>query len=235
MKQKYRTIGILGGMGPAATADLYNRIINIFQQRFGARYDKDFPEIVIISLPVPDVVESIENENLTLTMLTDAAVRLEKIGCFIIAIPCNTVHAYIGKLRGIVKIPVISIMEEVALYCKEENLLNVGLLSTEFTKNQELYDSELTKYTINLIKLNDKRQKILTRLIMSILNGEINQSNRDILLELINNFKNKKAEAIILGCTELPLLINQESSDIPLIDTIQLLAEACVRESTKVI
>lgn len=233
MIKKYKTIGILGGMGPAATADLYNRIISIFQKRFNAKYDKDFPEIVIISLPIPDVVEEIENEKRTVEMLINAAKRLEKADCSFISIPCNTAHVYISKLRKYVSIPIISIMEEVARLVEQENLVNVGLLSTEFTKNQKLYDLELYKTGINLIKLKDKEQLELTELIMGILNGKSNQLNKDVILRLINNLKNKKAEAVILGCTELPLIINQEDYDIKLIDTMELLAEACVRESIK--
>lgn len=233
--RKYKTIGILGGMGPTATADLYNRIISIFQNRFNAKYDKDFPEMVIISLPIPDIVENIENEKITIDMLIDAAKRLEKAGSSFIAIPCNTAHAYLNKLRKSVEIPVISIMEETAKFCSNKSLLNVGLLSTEFTKSKKVYDLEFDKININLIKLNDKSQAILTSLIMDVLQGKINQSNKDILLELIKNLKNKNAEGVILGCTEFPLVVKQEDCDILLIDTTAILAEACVRESTKVI
>lgn len=222
-------------MGPAATSGLYNRIISIFQNRFNAKYDKDFPEIVIISLPIPDIIENIENEKITIDMLIDAAKRLEKTRSSFIAIPCNTAHAYLNKLRKSVEIPIISIMEETAKFCNNKSLLNVGLLSTEFTKSKKVYDLEFNKININLIKLNAKKQAILTRLIMDVLQGKINQSNKDILLELIKNLKNKNAESVILGCTELPLVVKREDCDILLIDTTDILAEACVRESTKVI
>lgn len=140
MIKKYKTIGILGGMGPAATANLYNQIISIFQNRFDAKYDKDFPEIVIISLPIPDLVEKIENEQRTVEMLINAAKRLEKAGCSFISIPCNTVHVYLDNLKKSVKIPVLSIIEEVSNLCKKNNFLNVGLLSSEFIKNVGIYD-----------------------------------------------------------------------------------------------
>ena len=232
---KYKTIGILGGMGPAATADLYSRIASIFQERYNAKYDKDFPEIVIISLPIPDIVEDIEDGNLTIKMLIDAVKRLESSGSSFIVIPCNTVHVYLNLLRKSVKIPIISIMEEVAEISKEQNILNVGLLSTEFTKDKKLYELELNNIGINIISLIYKKQEILTKLIMDILQVKTNQSNKDILLELIKNLKNKNAEGVILGCTELSLQVKQEDCDILLIDTTDILTEACVRESTKVI
>lgn len=233
MIKKYKTIGILGGMGPAATADLYNQIISIFQNRFDAKYDKDFPEIVIISLPIPDVVEEIENEKRTVEMLINAAKRLEKVGCSFISIPCNTVHVYLDNLKKSVKIPILSIIEEVSNLCKKDNFLNVGLLSSEFIKNVRIYDLEFSKLGITIKKLNAKYQSKLTKLIIDIMNGKLDESNKRILLNLIDYLKEKNSEAIILGCTELPLIIKQEDCDIKLIDTIELLAEACVRESIK--
>src|SRR3989338_3388913 len=233
--KKYKTIGILGGMGPAATADLYDRIISIFQKKFNAKYDKDFPEIAIISLPIPDIVEDLENEKLTLEMLIDAATRLELVGCDFIAIPCNSAHVYIDEIRKSVKINVISIIEEVAKFCKSQNMANVGLLATEFTRMNRLYDNAICQLDMSIINLGDEQQLILTKLIISILSGEINQSNKDKLWSLINYLKDRKADAIILGCTELPLLIGREYYYIQLIDTTHILAESCVRAATKVI
>lgn len=231
--KKYKTIGILGGMGPAATADLYNRIITILQERYNAKYDADFPEIVIISLPIPDIVENIENESITVTMLCNAAQRLEKSGAGFIAIPCNTAHVYLKQIQEAVAIPILSIMEETALVCKEKNLINVGLISTRFTRDRKLFDTALGKFGINTFTLNDARQTIATKIVMEILQGNLTQSNKDELIDLLQNLKNKQAEAIILGCTEFPLLIKQTDVPLPLIDTTQILAESCVREAIK--
>ncbi len=231
--KRYKTIGILGGMGPTATSDIYDRIISIFQQRFNAKYDSDFPEMIIISLPIPDVVENIENEQLTIKMLIDAIKRLQIAGSSFIAIPCNTAHIYLKQIREAVTIPVLSIMEEAAQVCIEKNLANVGLISTRFTRDRKLFDRDLKKTGINCIALNDARQLKATQLIMDILQGNLTQSNKDILFDLLQNLKNKKAEAVILGCTEFPLLIKQADAPLPLIDTTQILAEACVREVIK--
>ena len=75
---KYKTIGILGGMGPEATAGLYLRIIQLFQQKYGAIYDSDFPEIIIVNLPIPDVVENADEQNLVKEMLIQGVSKLEK-------------------------------------------------------------------------------------------------------------------------------------------------------------
>ena len=89
---KYKKIGILGGMGPEATADLYMKIVKYFQKNYGARYDKDFPEFFINSVPIPDVVESMENEKNVLFMLLSATKLLQKDGCDFIVIACNSVQ-----------------------------------------------------------------------------------------------------------------------------------------------
>lgn len=220
-------------MGPVATSQLYNKIISIFQEKYNAKYDKDFPEIIIVSLPIPNIVGKIENEELAIAMLINAVKRLEKAGSSFIVIPCNTIHAYIETLRQSIKIPILSIMEEVIALLKEKNFLNVGLFSTEFTLKANLYSEGLNRIGVNLIKLNYKKQKLLTKLIMEILSGKLTQANKKILLNLINDIKNRGAEIIILGCTELPLLINQDDCDIELINTIEVLAQASVRESIK--
>ncbi|HZX10852.1 MAG TPA: aspartate/glutamate racemase family protein, partial [Acidobacteriota bacterium] len=97
---KYKKIGILGGMGPEATADFYLRIIRIFQKKYGAIYDSDFPEILIINLPIPDVVENPKEEDKVREMLINAVKKLEKSGADFIAIPCNTVTYYISEMKN---------------------------------------------------------------------------------------------------------------------------------------
>lgn len=233
--KKYRTIGIIGGMGPAATADLYNRIISIFQKRFGAKYDSDFPEIIIISLPIPDVVERMENEKLAVEMLVGAARRLEAIGCELIAIPCNSAHAYLPQLREAVKVNVVSIIDEAASSCRQQNSSRVGILATRLTLNKELYDAPLSGLGIGLVKPGKKEQELLTKLIMRVLEGKVTKSGADCLGMLINGLKRMGADTVVLGCTELGLLMDGRIYGVKLIDSTQVLAEACVREATKVI
>jgi len=91
---KKKIIGVLGGMGPEATAELYLRIVKIFQQRFGAKYDDDFPEMILLNLPIPDVVEGLKSPEKTLKILVNGAKKLESIGVNFIVMPCNTAHYF---------------------------------------------------------------------------------------------------------------------------------------------
>ncbi|MFH1589600.1 MAG: amino acid racemase [archaeon] len=219
MKNKYKTIGILGGMGPEATAELYSRIIKIFQKKYGAVYDNDFPEIIILNLPLPDIVKKVNN-NVEKTLIYGAK-KLESSGVDFIAIPCNTVTPYIKILKENVSVPIINIVEETAKEVKNSNLKKIGLLATETTINDKIYSAYLPK----LITLDEKNQKITTKLIMNILSGD--KSGKKMILKLIKKLKEKGAEKVILGCTELPLIYNGED----IFDTIDILARIIVRNS----
>src|SRR3989339_318028 len=97
---EYRKIGILGGMGPEATADLYLEIIRIFQQELGAKYDDEFPQIFINSLPLPDVVEQNFSEAQVIYLLKEGVKKLEQAGADFIVIACNTVHVFLCQMRS---------------------------------------------------------------------------------------------------------------------------------------
>ena len=104
--KKYKKIGILGGMGPEATTDLYMKIIREFQKKQNAKYDCDFPEIIIDSIPLPDIIESEIDESEISEMLINGCQLLQSSKADFIVIPCNSVHKYIEEMRESVDIPV---------------------------------------------------------------------------------------------------------------------------------
>jgi len=202
---KYKTIGILGGMGPEATADLYLRIIQLFQQTYGAIYDSDFPEIIIVNLPIPDVVENANEQNLVKEMLIQGVKKLEKAGADFVAIPCNTVTYYIKEMKSAVSIPIMNILQETANEVRKSGIKQVGLLGTETTIRSKIYDTVLDDFQI--LTLEKPEQIETTKIIMNILAGKKKPEEKEKLLEFVRKLKNSRAEKVILGCTELPLLI----------------------------
>jgi aspartate racemase len=214
-----KTVGILGGMGPEATAELYLRIIRRFQQR-GAVNDDDFPEVIIISLPIPDVVQNPGELSTVERMLCDAVVRLESAGASFIVIPCNTVMRFIRSIRAAVSIPVVSIVEETTLAVNSKGLRCVGLLGTRMTIEQKLYDGLL----MPVITPDADQQKALTKVIVDVLSG---RKRADQLRYVVDEMKNQGAQKVILGCTELPLVMSGDD----VIDTLDVLAESVVRKS----
>ncbi len=221
------TIGILGGMGPEATADLYMRIVRIFQKEFHARYDKDYPPILVFSVPIPDLVEKVENEMLISSFLKDAAQTLELSGADFISIPCNTAHYFLGAIRSSVKIPVLSMIETTATELSGKQR-KVGLLATETTIRMRIYQNEFERVGIELILPNKSHGKNLTQIILNTMAGSREKTDKVKLREIIENLKSRGAEAVILACTELPLIAEFDYG-IQVIDPTEILARSCVR------
>ena len=226
--QKYKTIGILGGMGPEATAELYLRIIKSFQKEYGAIYDSDFPEIIILNLPIPDVVENTNEQKGVQEMLVKGAEKLEKAGVDFIAVPCNTVTYYIKDIQGKVSTPIINLLEETAKNIMKKEIKTIGLLGTETTIKSEIYNNVLRNTSI--ITLEKEDQIETTKIIMNILAGDKNIEDEKRLLEFIQKLKEKGAEKVILGCTELPLLIKNNKETI---DTLDILTKSIIKKTIK--
>ena len=226
MRKYVRKLGILGGMGPEATASLYVGIISRCQRELGAKYNSDFPPIIINSCPVPDgrmwrgfnksKVEQVLRSNVKL---------LEKAGADFIAIPCNSVHYFLPVMRSAVKIPVLSIVEETAQEIRAKGLRKVLLLGTRFTVNRQIYDNSLTDREITLVKPNAAQKRLIERIIINVESGRRTQFDRASIISIINNVRKKAGiEGVIAGCTEIPLLVRQGDIHIPLFDTVDILA-----------
>jgi len=179
-----KTIGILGGMGAEATVDLYMGIWKYYQENFGAKYDKDFPPVIIYSVPIPDVVESLENEKTTLDMLIQTAQTLEKGGCDFIVIACNTVQFLLDEIKKSVRIPVIGIAKVNAEYLKNKGYKKAGILATKVTLDKKVYDNDLSNIGIELIKPDETDQKIVTEVIMTQLAGKTTKEEADKLVQV---------------------------------------------------
>jgi len=218
-----KSIGILGGMGPEATAELYMRLVQAFQAR-GAVYDEDFPSIYIYNFPAPNIVE---RENEILSLLVDGLEKLQEMGSEILAIPCNTATCIIDKNENISGF--VSIVKETVKKVKEYNYKKVGLLSTKLTLKTEIYQSLLKKEGIELVLPTEMEIKEITKIILNILSGKKLPSDKSFLEKIALGMIKKGADAIILGCTELPLIFT--NSSIRTIDTIQVLTEALIREA----
>jgi len=234
IKMKKKTIGIIGGLGPEGTADLYMKIIKYYQNNFGAKYDSDFPRIIIYSAPIPDVVESLENEKITLSMLSEAAKTLEDDGCNFLVIACNTVQFLLEDIRKSVKIPIIGIAEVNAKYVKSHGCKKVGIIGTEVAVfRKKVYDKDFEKIGAELIKPIPEDQEEVTQEIMAQLAGRAAKKDKQKLIEAIGNLKKQGSEAILIACTDLPPVIKQQDVDIPLVDCTQVYADEAARLSSR--
>jgi aspartate racemase len=220
MKTKHKTIGILGGMGPEGTAELYLRIIRLFQKKFGAVLDSDFPEIVIFNVPIPDVVEDPRNMQRIKAMLIENSKKLEEAGADFIVIPCNTVTKFIELIRQNVSIPVVGIVEETISELIKNGINKIGLIATEMTIENKYFKDDFVKFILPTIE----ETSIITKVILNILSGKKFEEDLKRIKKISSNLKKFGCEKIILGCTDLPLLISGED----FIDTLDVIAKVTV-------
>ncbi len=224
-----KIIGILGGMGPATTVSFFNDIVKISQHKYGAEQDTDFPNIYIFNTALEGFNETgFEDMTVVQDQLINDVRKLESWGAEFIVMPCNTVHHFIDELRKSINIPIISIIESTIDVVKKMGYQKVGVISSASTRNLGLYEKKLNEENINCIIVNDDEQKLLDNVILSVMKGKQSDIENKILHKIINRLKDAGADVVILGCTELPLAINESESVLPLLNTIKILAERSV-------
>ena len=226
-KPIWKTIGILGGMGPEATSEFYRRIIGICQRDYNAKYDSDFPFIFIYNLPLPDIVESAGDRESIIKLLEDGISKLKFVGCDFISVPCNTIIYFINSIDA--DIPLLNIIKETFFEAKSRNFKRVGILSTANTIRNKLYESIFDG--IEILQPSETEQDRVNQIILRILSGLKSQEDKEYLIDLSRMLKKSGAEAVILGCTDLPLLVSQKDCDVELLDTLQILAYSTVKEA----
>lgn len=198
-----------------------------------AKYDNDFPPVIIYSVPIPDVVESLENEKLTLEMLQATAQTLERGGVDFIVIACNTVQFLLDKIRQAVGIPVIDIAEVNAKYLQGKGIRKAGILATKTTIEKKVYDKALESIGIELIRPTEDSQEVVTEVIMTQLAGKTTETETKKLASVAEQLKSQGAEAVLLACTDLPLVIGQKDTDVPLINCTETYANETAKMSAE--
>jgi aspartate racemase len=223
-----RTVGVLGGFGPETTADFYVSLVRKNRELNRRAH----PNLLIHNAPVPfkaerDVVKNARNLNNYLPLLINGIRTLQDKVDFIV-IPCNTVHVFIEKLRRESKVPVISIIEETIKVVESRQIKKIGLLATSQTIKTRLFDGKLQKSGVELLKPDEPDQKRVSALIHVILKGCKTDKMKSEFSTIIKKLQADGAEAIILGCTDLQLLLEQKDFSIELIDTLDVLADATI-------
>ena len=224
-----KTIAILGGMGPQASAKLLQVIIDMAAKDFQAKDDDDFPEVILNSIPVPDFISDKNNVALALSMLSRRVKNLEAFNPVLFSIACNTAHIILPDLQKITSIPFISIIESVSESVSMCNISKVGLLGTPVTLKSALYQTALQKRNIQTVIPSNSNQKIVEKVIRNVLSGKIDDDDRQKLVKVAKTLQRNEAEGIILGCTELPLIFPKDFQ-LPVFDSIEILAKAMLNK-----
>lgn len=213
-----KVIGLIGGMSWESTIEYYKIINNEINKRLGSLHSAkmliesyDFDEI--------EKLQSTENWEILTDILIKSAQKLEKMGADIIAIATNTMHIAAPEVQKNINVPLIHIAHAAGHYIIKNKMHTVALLGTKYTMTKSFYKDKLKEdFGINVIIPNVVEQETINQIIYDELcKGIILDSSRQKLLDIISKCKSLGAQAVILGCTELPNII--KTASIPVIDT----------------
>lgn len=226
---KNKTIGVLGGMGPEASVNLYAGLVKYAQKGYGAVQDNDYPPVILYSIPLEGFDETgIVDTMLVKTQLIEGVKKLESAGCDLVILGCNTVHVFYHDLQASIKIPILNIVAETKARVLRQGFKKVGLFASETTVNTKLYQENFAKSGISVFSPNKAQQKVITTVIEHVMGGRQGPSDTAALKSIASDYVKKGAEAIIVGCTEIPLAIGQEQFEVPLFDTTSIIVQAAV-------
>lgn len=150
---------------------------------------------------------------------------LEAAGCAVIVVACNTVHAYFNVMQSAVRVPMLSIIDETVREIQKQSVRTVLVLSTPYTRKQKLYETKLQQAGILPVLPSTDEQSQVFRAILSVLDGGPSRKARETIMSLVAQYESR-VDGVVLGCTELPLLLRKTVVSIPVFDTTQILADA---------
>jgi len=224
-----RVIGLIGGMSWKSSAEYYRLINEDVQTRLGGLHSArclmwsfDFADI--------ETLQRTDRWDEAADLIVDAAQRLERGGATFLVIATNTMHIAAPQVQAATSLPLLHIADPTAEAIKAAGLQRVGLLGTAFTMEQDFYKGRLAlEHGLDVLVPDATDRATVHRIIYEeLVRGQINEASRQAYREVIARLVTRGAEAIILGCTEIMLLIGPEDSAVPLYDTTRLHAEAAV-------
>jgi len=228
-----KRIGILGGTSPESTVSYYERITREYTRRFG---DYSYPEILIYSVSFQEFIawQREGNWNAISAKMAEIFCILADAGAEIGLIAANTLHRVFDAVANESPIPLLNIVDTTAAAIKAKNCATVGLLGTRYTMQGAFYVDRLTSHGISTLIPEETQQEEIHRVIYEELTrGIIKPSSKDHYLAIIDSLKERGADGIILGCTEIPLLVQEGDCTIPLFDTAAIHADAALEEALK--
>ena len=228
-----KTIGLLGGMSWEST-EIYYRLINEGTKKaLGglhsapiAMFSVDFQEI--------EEYQHAGDWDATAKILAARAAQIEAAGAEMLLICTNTMHRVADQVSAAVDIPLLHIADATATTIKNAHIATVGLLGTKFTMEQDFYKGRLEQHGLSVIVPSEADRNIVHRIIYEELClGQIKDESRNEYIRIIDDLRQRGAEAVIEGCTEIGLLVKQQHTTVQLFDTTKIHAEQAVADALK--
>ena len=217
-----KTIGIIGGISWVSTVDYYRYLNTGINEVAGGL---NFAKCIIYSFNFADIKKNNDANDwdATLKLITDASHHLQNSGAEAILLAANTMHVIADKLQQQISIPVIHIADATAKAIQQNGLTKIGLLGTRFTMEMDFFTSRLNAKNIEVLIPKDEDRGFIHHTIFEELGRSIfTKETKQKYLQIIEDLVSKGAEGIILGCTEIPLLIQPDDVLVPLFDTAQI-------------
>ncbi|MBS3140999.1 aspartate/glutamate racemase family protein [Candidatus Woesearchaeota archaeon] len=219
-------IGVLGGIGPEASAEFYNKLINKLQESNLIKTNKDYPQIIINSIPAQELIfDKIKEKDLE--FYKKGLKELDSLKPDFIIMVCNTIHLYYDILQKEISTPILDLRKLVKEYLEENKIKSVLIIGTPNTIKQGLYKFK----EIKTFEPNKKELKQLTNAIFNYNKGIEKNLQSKVVKEICNKYIQKGAQFILLGCTEFALMLEKEN--LPKISTIDILVESTIKKSFK--
>lgn len=226
-----KCIGLVGGVSWASTSEYYKRLNLLINKKKGKNHSA---KIILYSFDFEEILQFQKNndEAMELQLLEEKVVLLDKAGSDVIAICSNTTNKLAEKLTSSVHKKLINVIDATGSYLRKRNIHRVGLLGTRYTMELDFFKNKLIENKIHVVIPEQQDREILHHIIyQELCNGIISNHSRKIVLHMMRKLVIKnELDGIILGCTELPLLISKCDSDINLFDTIDIHIDAILKK-----
>ncbi len=220
-----KKIGIVGGLSPESTSLYYNHIMRKYYE---IKHDHYFPVVIIYSLSFQKFVdENRKGKKYAINMIVDALNSLKNAGAEIAAISANTPHIYFDEIVKRSKVELVSIVDATLEKAIKSNLKKLLLLGTIFTMKSGMFENKFDEKGIEVIVPSDEEMEMVNKIIMNELaHGDVREESREKIKAIINKYD---VDATILGCTELPMLFNE--NEIKILDTARIHAEKILEKA----
>ena len=219
-------IGILGGMSYESTIRYYDLILQKYYEKY---HDYNYPEIIIFSLNFQKVIDYELGDDRVkyVDYLMSGINSLQDAGVRFIVMAANSPHAVYKDLLKLAKIPILSIVHATAERAKQEGMKKILLLGIKFTMQSTFYPDYCGEIGIEVIIPSEKEQDIIDKIIFDeLVIGFFKQESKQKLLDIISRYD---TDGVILGCTELPLILSQKDTELKLLDTVELHVESALQ------
>jgi len=224
-----KKIGIIGGLGPESTVDYYKEIISAFNTKY---VELAYPEIIIYSANLKKLMGFVETESWSelSQWLLEVIYSLHRAGAEFAAIASNTPHIVFDEIESKSPIPLLSIVEVTCNKAQKMGLKNIGLMGTKLTMESEFYKKPFISKGISIVVPPEEEQQIINNKLFSEIElGIFKDSTRDELLAIAKRMvEESQIDSLILGCTELPLILTEDKYGIPFLNTTAIHCEGII-------